>query len=299
MNVKTIVQTVYHEMQQHYVSFRFLVWLKERGITRRINHIIHHKNERDLQKHPTKEMQESKRFFDENLQRLENVMNMLSDAKSKEVMYAVVAYRTKHTAIPCNLYSENDQYFVEDIVKLIDGEVFVDGGAYTGDTYQQLLDTAKKQGIHIRRCVAFEPDNNNYKLIKRFYGKDKRIKIYKNGLSDKEQMLYFGGEWADAKIVTNSNESTSMIHVVNIDAIPEARKATYIKMDIEGAEWDALHGAFQTITKNKPKLAICIYHSDEDMIRLIEYIHEIVPEYKLYVRHHSKGKVETVLYAIV
>jgi hypothetical protein len=51
--------------------------------------------------------------------------------------------------------------------------------------------------------------------------------------------------------------------------------------------------------RNKPKLAICLYHSDEDMIRIIEWVHENFPDYKLYIRHHSKYAIqETVLYAV-
>lgn len=69
-------------------------------------------------------------------------------------------------------------------------------------------------------------------------------------------------------------------------------------MDIEGSEMDALIGAEQTIRRNHPKLTICIYHSDEDMIRIIEWIHHIDPKYRLYVRHHSRSAVETVVYAV-
>jgi hypothetical protein len=76
-------------------------------------------------------------------------------------------------------------------------------------------------------------------------------------------------------------------------------KVTFIKADIEGAEMEMLKGAKETILKNKPKLAICIYHSDEDMLQIAEWIHNIVPEYKLYVRMHGKypAGYETVLYA--
>ena len=70
-------------------------------------------------------------------------------------------------------------------------------------------------------------------------------------------------------------------------------------MDIEGAEMSALQGASEVIRKNRPKLTICIYHSDEDLFRIAEYVHELVPEYKLYIRHHSKSDVETVLYAVI
>lgn len=89
-----------------------------------------------------------------------------------------------------------------------------------------------------------------------------------------------------------------VISVVSIDGCDECSEATFIKMDLEGAEQKALKGAEETIKRNKPKLAICIYHSDEDMIEIIDYLHNLVPEYKLYVRHHSTAAIETVVYAI-
>ena len=84
-----------------------------------------------------------------------------------------------------------------------------------------------------------------------------------------------------------------------MDAVPECQNATWIKMDIEGAELNALRGAKGIIRRNHPKLTICIYHSDEDMIRIAEYIHELVPEYKLYVRNHTGRQTEIVLYAVI
>ena len=88
------------------------------------------------------------------------------------------------------------------------------------------------------------------------------------------------------------------IKVVTIDGIVK-EKVTFIKMDIEGSELKALHGAEQKIKKYKPKLAICIYHKVEDIIDIPSYIHSLVPEYKFYIRHYSFGQAETVLYAIV
>lgn len=71
-------------------------------------------------------------------------------------------------------------------------------------------------------------------------------------------------------------------------------------MDIENAELNALKGAVQTILRDKPKLAICIYHSNDDMLDIPEYIHSLVPEYKFYVRqHHILPWLETVLYAVL
>jgi hypothetical protein len=70
-------------------------------------------------------------------------------------------------------------------------------------------------------------------------------------------------------------------------------------MDIEGAEIDALYGAKNTIINNKPKLAICIYHSNEHFYEIPLLIHNWVPEYRIYVRHHSYTAADTVMYAVM
>ena len=77
------------------------------------------------------------------------------------------------------------------------------------------------------------------------------------------------------------------VSVTRLDDVPVCSEATWIKMDIEGAEMQALAGAKDTILRNHPRLTICIYHSDEDMLRIPEYIHNLVPEYKLYIGHHT------------
>lgn len=68
-------------------------------------------------------------------------------------------------------------------------------------------------------------------------------------------------------------------------------------MDIEGAELEALKGAAETIKKNRPRLAICLYHKDEDIVDIPQYVKELVPEYKLYIRHYNVGLIDIVLYA--
>ena len=132
-------------------------------------------------------------------------------------------------------------------------------------------------------------------LLSKFYGKRKEIMLFDKGLSKEADILYFQEEGVSSRL---SEQGTVRIPVVNIDGVPECRDVTFIKMDIEGAEMDALYGAKETIKRNRPKLAVCIYHSDEDMVRITEYIHSLVPEYRLYVRHHSRSAVETVVYAV-
>jgi len=75
-------------------------------------------------------------------------------------------------------------------------------------------------------------------------------------------------------------------------------EVSFIKMDIEGAEIKALTGARKLIKKYKPKLAISAYHLPLDIIQIPLIIHDMAPEYKLYLRHHSLVHYETVLYAV-
>ena len=82
------------------------------------------------------------------------------------------------------------------------------------------------------------------------------------------------------------------------DNIVDQEGVTFIKMDIQGSELAALHGAENTIRKSKPKLAICIYHKPEDLITIPQYIYSVMPDYKLYLRNHQFISKETVLYAI-
>lgn len=84
----------------------------------------------------------------------------------------------------------------------------------------------------------------------------------------------------------------------SLDNLLQGRLVTFIKMDIEGSELKALMGAKETIRKYKPKLAICLYHKKEDILEIPLYVKELLPEYKLYIRHHCNKHGETVLYAM-
>lgn len=247
---------------------------------------------------PTEEMKNSQDFYVRNKERLTEVMNLLADEQSRKTLDAVIQYRMYKTPIASGLYSENNQYFVNNLLKISPDEVFIDGGAYTGDTIQQFIDTAHRLKVQYKKIIAFEPDENNYRLLLRYYGRKEKIELIRKGLSQREGTVYFKEAGATAHVVENEADASYKISVTTIDATEICNGATWIKMDIEGAEMDALQGGQEIIKRNHPKLTICIYHSDEDMLGIIEYIHRLVPEYKLYVRHHSRNAVETVLYAI-
>ena len=96
---------------------------------------------------------------------------------------------------------------------------------------------------------------------------------------------------------------TEIVHAVPLDLFLEREsireRITFLKMDIEGAEVQALQGAARTVRETKPTLAVCVYHRLSDLWRIPLYLHELVPQYKLYLRHYTDMPTETVCYAII
>lgn len=89
------------------------------------------------------------------------------------------------------------------------------------------------------------------------------------------------------------------VPVDSLDHLLGDERVTYIKMDIEGAELNALKGGANIIEKYKPKLAISLYHKAEDIYEIPLYLKSLVPEYKFYIRHYTDLWEETVLYAVL
>lgn len=135
-----------------------------------------------------------------------------------------------------------------------------------------------------------------------------RIKCYNMGTWDEKGTLSFETNEGSSSMIMesrktytyhpNANPERTSISVDTLDDTLKDKAVTFIKMDIEGSELPSLKGAEKVISTNLPRLAICIYHSDEDMLDIPEYIIEKYPAYSLYIRQHSTGLAETVLYAI-
>ncbi len=232
-------------------------------------------------------------FSEDEVKKLESVKGYLADNKSKEVIDAIVQKRRKGECDFSDICEEN-QYFAENLVHVGENEVFVDGGAYIGDTIEVII---KKTGNKFSRIYAFEPEASNYEKLKEQYGCDGRIRLVHAGLGRSHQELYFIKNEKNREAGRVAEYGEESIIIENIDDYIQER-VSFIKLDVEGFEMDTLRGAEKTILLYKPTLAICLYHKAEDLYEIPQYIHSLAPEYKLYVRHHSKGVAETVLYAI-
>ena len=212
----------------------------------------------------------------------------LNEVKSKETFLSYLNQRISGDYSWAEELYDPNHYFAEDIVKL-ENEVFVDCGAFTGDTIQELLAKTKPQKV-----FAFEPDEKNYQTLVKNFIHDDSVVCLKMGAFSKKTTLSFAGGNADASKIVD--DGVIQIEVDSIDNILNGDKATFIKMDIEGAELEALKGAQNTIRNYHPKLAISAYHKFEDLFTLPQYIYSLDDSYKFYLRRHSHLTHELVLY---
>ncbi len=188
------------------------------------------------------------------------------------------------------------QYFDAEIMKPCQNEIFIDGGCYDCSTDRLFIEWC---GGKYNKIYAFEPDIKNYEKCLKEAESIPNLELANKGLWSREEILYFAGNAGQgSKIIETQEQNVTAISVTSIDDVVGEDKVTFIKMDIEGAELEALKGARSTIIKHHPRLAISIYHKPEDIWEIPSYILSLSEDYKFYIRHYQLSKNETILYAI-
>ena len=186
------------------------------------------------------------------------------------------------------------QYFdLEYIDFTKEKEIFLDIGALDGLTSIRLKRKCEKEPY----IYIFEPDRDNIEKYNRNLLRENiKNKIIEKGAWSEETIMQFQEKANGSSCV--SNEGNIIIPMTTIDKELSEKKVTFIKMDIEGSELQALIGAENTIKTNKPKMAVSVYHKPEDIWKLPEIILRYNPSYKLFFRHYSLTDYETVMYAL-
>jgi len=191
--------------------------------------------------------------------------------------------------------SLHDQYFPEGLPAPHPDEVFVDCGAYDGDTIRALL-----QRTRFKRLHAFEPDPSNFAKLGRYVqtlGADirRRIEIVQAAVGAGSGTRRFSASGTPgATLIATAELEIACLRLDDV-VFPEA--PTFVKIDIEGAETEALDGARELITAHRPVLAICVYHRPTDLWRIPILLHSLNPDYRLFLRSHSHDGWDCVAYA--
>jgi FkbM family methyltransferase len=239
-------------------------------------------------------------YICEHIHQFEEAYASLTDNFSKKVFINVLNAKISGNF---NLYKEimsHTEYFDEDVVHLSENEVFLDVGAYQGNAIIEFVKRTKEKYDGI---IAFEPDKKTLSVLQATIKKNviQKVELHNKGAWDKHEVMHFhDGREGGSRIAESVAAAfpANSIEVDAIDNILHGRRVTYISMDIEGAEHNAILGAEQTIKKWKPKMAVCVYHKREDLFDLLLLLKSFVPKYKFYMRHYTNNQTETVLYAV-
>lgn len=230
--------------------------------------------------------------FKENRPKYERVYRLLRDKVSKEQFCKLVNFKLSYDLAHLRGFVslEHKQYFESFLNLKEEGEILADAGGFDGYTSREFITRCPRyHSIHL-----FEPDGRNMNVAKDRLKNFKRINFYQLGLSNKKQAVRFNASGSDSKICEDGDV------VIDADRLDDVihERVTFIKMDIEGAESDAIEGAGKTVKKYHPKLAICVYHKIGDFWKIPEQIFSIRDDYDVYLRHYTESIYETVMFFI-
>ena len=190
-------------------------------------------------------------------------------------------------------YCTEGTYFNELTASVLQGGA-VDCGAYTGDTVKKYLSFV---GSSEEKVWAFEPDPGNYQRLLDSCRDYPHVECLNCGVWNKNEILSFTANSSGDSAISTVGDIK--VNCKKIDDVVGAEKVGFIKMDVEGAERQALAGAREVIRRNRPVLAISAYHLWDDLFVLPLLIKEIAgDDYKVYLRHHGIAAAELVIYAI-
>lgn len=218
-------------------------------------------------------------------EKLQYVYEHLADSLSKKVFADTLNYKLSgkiEYLFDCESEREKD---LREIFSWSEQEIYLDLGAYNGDT---LLEMKKITNGSWKQAIAVEPDRRNCRklrtLAETFAEEGLPVKVYEKGIWEVDTELSFSD--SGGRQSTFMGTKKSMVPVTNIDTIADTLAVSYIKMDVEGAEKQALAGGKNIISLNKPKMFIAAYHYDVDIFLLPLLLWKLVPEYKIYLRKH-------------
>lgn len=209
----------------------------------------------------------------------------LEDYRSKKTLYSILSnwYRYDFTSTAQTKEYMYDDYFDLDVVSCTPEEVVVDLGAYTGDTVKSYIRNYGEDCYRRIYCYEITPDSFG-KLQKNLAGL-RDIELRLKGVADMPGRLSLSpNEYASANRLLPDSEGEVEVTTLDLDI---EEPVTLIKADIEGMEQRAIAGARGHILNDHPKLLISVYHSNEDLWRIPQIIHEISRDYRFYLRYRG------------
>lgn len=217
------------------------------------------------------------KFLDDNYKSIEKVYNMLCDDLSKYIFVNIIKYKISgEKDYLFSAVSAPDEPY-DTFFKLNDREVYLDLGAYRGDTVASFLDRV----YSYKKIYAVEPDPKNFEKLVSNTSHLNNIKCFNYASSNEEKTVYFDSKKGRGSGITD--KKLTPIKAIDMDSLIDD-DITYIKMDVEGEEYNTILGCKRIITDLKPQMAISAYHKSSDIFSLPLLIDSFRKDYKVYLR---------------
>lgn len=245
--------------------------------------------------------------FSQHVPELMECFDSFADETSRELYAELIAWRIRHQKTEIHCPYEEAYFSKSAFLEPSGKEVFVDMGAFVGDTIERYL--IMHQGV-LGRIYAFEPDLHNLaamrcrveRLRKEWGLQEDSIQLLPYGVGRESQTMVIehAVNGLGSKLAgTNALGTGQVIKVVALDDYFREQSVSFLKADIESFEYDMLCGAEKVIRRDVPKMAICIYHNATDMFRTMLWLKRLDLGYCFSLGHHSVTQAETVLYAYI
>jgi FkbM family methyltransferase len=256
-----------------------------------------------------------------NQDKIAQAHDLLQDAKSRSLMITKLALLASRGSfwLFCSFIREFSEsyrefgfagyegtpedyyYFNNDVLNLADGEIYVDIGAYDGDTIETFLAACQRKNIDYEKIIAFEPDITLFAKLKHASATYPKVSCHRLGLWSETTTLRFksSGNVIHDQAAIISEIGDTVIEVVSLDDFLQGEKVTLIKMDPGGNVIpQVLLGAANTIKAYRPKLAAGAYHGIGSIFEIPLLVNKLCPEYRISLRHNTCHLCDTDLFAI-
>ena len=230
-------------------------------------------------------------FVREHSAAMQECYDLLADERSREVFLDTVRFKLSGRLEYLRRSESGKDEVFENILKPTENEHFSD----LGDTIRELLHYTDGRFASVH---ALEPDRRSFRKLNEWASANIEgdVTLVQAGAWDRDEIRCFSDQAGRQSHVANKGRETQMRA---LDSVLGGRPCTYLKMDVEGAEREAISGAEQTIRTFAPKLNIAAYHRSEDFFELPLVIHSLCKDYALYLRHHPYVPAwDTNLYAV-
>jgi len=240
---------------------------------------------------------------------IEEVKSLLAhDQLSSLTFDAVLSSMLSGTTRPLMPFANNRPFFDRFGFFNRDQEIFVDAGAYVGDSLERFIWSVN--GV-FRQVHVFEPGVAQFGALKKrlcrlsqeWALKPESIYLINKGLSFEDKKILVANPDNIIQMtmtdidVTLDDGNASVIELTSLDSYFDGRRYTLLKVDVEGCEAELLQGAQQSIAIHRPRIALSVYHYPTDIFELPLQLKKINQDYMFYLGHHSSQLMDTVLYA--